>query len=262
MTQCTGAPADQWLEEYVAGTLPEAEALSFEEHYFACPVCLAQVEALEAAAGQVRDEPVDLPAAPGRLPVRSPIRWPVFAGALAATIVAAFLGFRIWQQGAAPAQGSSQSQPAMPQRAADLAQMADLALPPFRATTVRGESKKGRFDVGMQAYAAGNCPAAIDALARVPAASERATVAQFYAAACRMKLADYAGAAQGFEAIARAGDSAFQEAAMYYLAQTELARNDAGSARSELEQVVALDGDFALRARRQLNALPTGTPRN
>ena len=222
MTQCTGAPADRWLEEYVAGTLPEAEALRFEEHYFACPVCLAQVEALEAAAGEVKGEVIDLPQVTGRPAVQGPARWAFLVGALAATIVAAFLGIRVWQHLTPPGKAASQAPVVAPQRAADLAQMADRALPPFRATTVRGESKSGRFDAGMRAYAAGNCPAAIDALARVPAASERATVARFYAAACRMKLADYAGAAQGFKAIAEAGDSAFQEAAMYYLAQTEL----------------------------------------
>ena len=52
--QCTGAPAERWLEKYVAGTLAAADAEAFEEHYFDCPVCLAQLQAVQAAAEQMR----------------------------------------------------------------------------------------------------------------------------------------------------------------------------------------------------------------
>ena len=30
-------------EAYVAGTLPEAEQDAYEQHFFGCPACLAQV---------------------------------------------------------------------------------------------------------------------------------------------------------------------------------------------------------------------------
>ena len=62
MSHCTGAPAEQWLEQYVAGTLPDPEAQAFEEHYFDCPVCLAQLQALQAAAMQLRRNPAKIPA--------------------------------------------------------------------------------------------------------------------------------------------------------------------------------------------------------
>ena len=89
MTNCTGAPAEQFLESYLLGKLPDSEALIFEEHYFECPVCLAQVEALQAIAGKLRTAP--------RVQTRAPIPWPIrFAavGAIAAVLVAGFFVLR------------------------------------------------------------------------------------------------------------------------------------------------------------------------
>ena len=66
MTNCSGKQADDFLESYLAGTLPEAESQRFEEHYFDCPDCLAQVEALQAVAQQLRNRPVSVASSPAR----------------------------------------------------------------------------------------------------------------------------------------------------------------------------------------------------
>lgn len=56
-------------------------------------------------------------------------------------------------------------------------------------------------------------------------------------------------------AVAGAGDSPQQEAALYYLAQLALAREDGPAARKYLKQTIALRGDFEKRARAELSEL-------
>lgn len=261
MSTCTGAPATQFAEQYVTGILAEAEAIRFEDHFFECPICLKQVEAVQAMSAVVSREPVIRPksAFERLVPVGG------FA-ALAAVLLLGFVGFRLWRHSAASTGTATQAsanavqpqtseQKAGAAAQADLAQLADLKLPPFRGSTLRDETEDAGFERGMQAYATGDCPAAMEALSEVRAGSKRLLAAQFYTAACHMKSGDFVLAGREFEAIERTGEPTLQEAARYYLVQTALARNNAGRARRELERLVALHGDYEQRARRQLQAV-------
>jgi anti-sigma factor RsiW len=69
MIDCTRTLTDRCLERYIQGTLPELEAQQFEEHYFECPDCLAQAEALQALTRRLGTQ--------SRMPVMAPIPWPV-----------------------------------------------------------------------------------------------------------------------------------------------------------------------------------------
>lgn len=255
MTHCTGEPAERWLTAYIEGNLPEEEALLFEEHYFDCPACLAQVEALQAVALQVRNQP--------RSPLKRPIAWPIqFAalGAIAAMLMVSLVVLRArreaHQQATAAAQPAPQ-QPVSPAQApsaapAAVTQLADLALPAFLASNLRGESRNPDFEAGMKAYAERDCVGAVNALARVPAEDDDARAARFYSGVCQMHAGDLAGASQRLRSIAAAGDSPQQEAAYYYLAQIALAGNDPPAARGYLTHAVRLRGDFEARARAEL----------
>ena len=108
MTHCTGRPAEQLLESYLQGALNDAEAQGFEEHFFDCPVCLAQVEALQAVTHRLAKEP--------RLQSRKPIAWPVpprLWGAIAATLVCGFIGLCAWHPWTLPADHSAHAWSAM-----------------------------------------------------------------------------------------------------------------------------------------------------
>jgi len=91
MSQCTGRPADEWLEPYLQGTLPAREQEAFEEHYFDCPVCLAQVQALQAVQMQLAR--AENKAGVASLPSRAWSMLPgfVWAGLAAAGVVLAFI---------------------------------------------------------------------------------------------------------------------------------------------------------------------------
>jgi hypothetical protein len=268
MTHCTGAPAELWLERYIQGTLPDSESQQFEEHYFDCPVCLAQVEALQA----VRTRLAQLPA--NQIPAVQPpakkraqiISWPKAAAALvalAASLLIIFVGEHVLLPRLLPPnvtmntgpKSPPNSQPQANQHPPSISQLADLTLPPFRATNLRGENENANFAAGMKAYSVGDCRSALNPLSHVPASTSSARAAAFYSGVCQLHLGDLPAAATTLQRVVAAGDSPQQEAAYYYLAQVDLASNDAPAARQSLARTIALHGDLEQRAQRQSTAL-------
>jgi len=257
MTECTGTLTDRYLERYIQGTLPEDEAQQFEEHYFDCSACLAQVQALQAVALRLRNEP--------RKAARAPIPWPIRVAALtaiAAMLVIGFFTFRLKhtsppQQAvaAAPATPAAKPSPQPSLAAGAISRLADLTMPAFQASNLRGQAGDPHFDEGMKAYTRQDCQSTVKALSQVPAQDEDSLAAQFFMGVCQMRNGNLGTATRILESVANAGDSPQQEAALYYLAQVALERNDANSARRYLTRTVSLHGDFETRARAELNKL-------
>ena len=261
MTICTGTLAEQCALPYVEGTLPEFEAERFEEHYFNCPACLAHLEALQAVARELGRHPIEVPAGAA---ARTPFGWPsrVWAlGAVAALLVVGVFTYRmVVNQGAQPAVAHSTPAPApvatpaaaqAAPAAARASQLADLAMPAFVASSLRGASQDAHFEAGMNAYLKDNCRAAVADLAQVPAAAREARAAQFYLGVCQMHVGRRSAAAAALGSVAQAGDSPQQEAALYYMAQIALVNNDPARAHGYLRQTIALSGDLRARARAQ-----------
>jgi len=263
MSHCTGAPADHAALDYVEGTLAEAEAERFEEHYFDCEVCLAQVQTLQAAgAGLARQ--VAKPAAPTR--PEKVLSWPARAavGATAAILVIGVIAYKTMSSGPeppapaqsaapappAPAAVTKAAQPARSQPAAgrEAADFADLALPVFAAANLRGENGDEHFQAGMEAFGKGDCASALPDLAQVESSSRYTLAARFYSGACQMHEGKLGAAEETLKQVAGAGDSPQQESALYYLAQIALERNNASAAHRLLVQTIALKGDLERRA--------------
>jgi hypothetical protein len=271
MSNCIGAPAKQWLEQYVEGTLPEVEAENFENHYFDCPVCLGELQAVQAAQEALRHHPVPI-TAPKRI-FEWPVSWRplVGFGALAATLIAGVFAFRAVSHGpqnggnvAVTQPAPATSSPAQPNAApeqpaaqvAELSKLADLNLPNYQAPVLRGETEETAFERGMKQYVAGDCDGAMKTLSQVDQGGPDGLAAQFYSGVCRMHAGDMAGAAGALHHVASAGDSAYQESAYYYLAQIALAQSNAAEARRDLNHVVSLRGDLVHQARKQLSEIP------
>jgi len=263
MNPCDRVPAIENAASYMAGTLSQSEAEQFEDHYWNCPACLAYLQALEAVGDELAREPAPQ-VAPA--PKRRVLAWPVpvwALGAVAAAVVLAVVGVRTLgphtetpsQAQSAPA-GSTSSAPtaqiasSSPVRQA-ATELADLALPAFSGSTLRGAGMEAHFEEGMAAYSRGDCKGALSALAKVPAEDKQERKAQFYSALCRLHEGDLAGAEAGLRGVVDGGDSLELEAAFYYLAQIDLARNDAAGAHGYLVRTIALRGDLERRARLQ-----------
>jgi len=265
MIKCAGAPADRFLEPYFEGTLPEAEAQKFEEHYLGCQVCLAKLKALEAVALKLGARPR------GRL-----VRWPaglVAAGAIAATLLLVLLGRQMLIRPAAPLQQTAQTgaapraaAPALPTTEASvsrssLRQLADVRLPVFQLAHVRGQSENPAFEEGMRAYARHDCAGAVKELGHVKATDSDGTMARLYSGVCLMQQGETGPAAQNLKAAAQVAGSAEQEAAWYYLGQIALMKDDAALARRYLALAVAMHGNFESRARSELGRIPADRAR-
>lgn len=255
MKPCTGYPAEEWIELYLTGSLSEEQAQAFEEHYSDCPLCLERVQAAQAVAHALSKEPIPAPA--GR-PIGWFAGWKILATA-AALLLAAGVGYRVVTSHVESTHRSA-SEPAAPNRpapappAANIEELADLVLPPFRGSSLRGDVD-AHFDAGMKAYAAGHCSTAASLLSHVPADSSDSVAAQFYEGVCRMQVKDWNSASALLLLVASHGDSPQQEAAWYYAAQVALAQNHRKSAQFDLQSAIALHGDFEQRARHQLAIL-------
>jgi hypothetical protein len=142
-----------------------------------------------------------------------------------------------------------------------ISRLADLTLPAFQPPNLRGQVGDPHFDAGMKAYARQDCPSAVMDLSQVPTQDNDSLAAQFYTGVCQMHEGDLAAASSSLRRVESAGDSPQQEAALYYLAQIALARNDATAARHYLASTIALRGDFLTRARAQLAGIPAESAR-
>jgi hypothetical protein len=266
MRACSGERAEAVAEEYLRGDLPQAEALSFEEHCLECDACFEHVRVLEA----VRDTLVE------KHWMKPPVWAAVTMAAAAALIVA--VAVQHWYAGTshlsrpqsvsqvpvekqvAPPQPvqSTRPEPDAPKtgsKPTNLALLADKSLPPFRETQLRGASAGEHFESGMRAYAANDCATAIGELKRVPRSSDRGEAVVLYAGACQYQLRNLAAARASLTQLASNQDSPLTEVARYYLAQVELAQNHAAEARRWLNEVVSLHGDYEARASAQLKKI-------
>lgn len=258
MNDCIGAPAREWLERYVDGTLPDQDAQKFEEHYFDCPRCLAELEAVQAVQEQLRRHPVST------APRARVISWPVIVsfGAIAAALIVGLITLRMIRSPqpantyavAKPAPAASTS-PANAE--VQVAQLADLHPPAYHAAVLRDAEEDTPFKRGMRQYSKGDCPGAAKILAQVPFQSSDRLAAQFYSGVCRIQAGDLTGAQKMLHHVASAPDSPQQESAWYYLAQIALAQSNVFNARADLNRVILLRGDLEARARKQLAELPS-----
>jgi TolA-binding protein len=256
MTNCTGAPAEEMLEQYLQGTLPAQQLKEFEEHFFDCPVCLAKVEVLQAAKLELARHPVLIPTAPQVWSTRN-FAYAAIAAVLVIGVVLYYVHGR--RQESPPAAIASKAPPAQTGESKTvspaLTQMADLVLPAYVAPNSRGLEDDSKFAAGMAAYASGNCAKAITMLSRVARNDENSLAANFYSGVCQMHNGDLAAASKSLHLVADHGDSPQQEAAIYYLAQIALASNDTASARHYLDLTISLHGDFQRRAQAEIAKL-------
>jgi tetratricopeptide (TPR) repeat protein len=254
----------------VEGTLSKSEEERFEEHYFDCPVCLEYLEAVEAVASQLEQNPVKVEPVPARQ-LTAGWRWAwVFAGATV-VIAIGFVSFIGMQHPTAPSvltvkapvktQAPEVPRPTEKVSVTGPAQLADVAIPAYTAMALRGESRDEHFLAGMKAYQAGGYGEATTDLAQVPAESRDGLTARFYLGACQMHLNQLNRASATLNAIVAAGDSPEQEAALYYLAQIALVRHQVAEARMYLSRTIELHGDFEARARSQQHKLAAAIER-
>ncbi len=212
--------------DYVSGLLEADEMDAFEQHYFGCDACFADVGALRDAQKVL--------AKPRPSYAR---RWGYLA-AMAAGITA----MAIYISGDRPRPPQPQPQQASVPTAPGLTLLAKFEPPVYQEALHRG-GESATFARAMQRYQARDYPSAIQMLRR-----ESTPKAKFFLGASMLLSGDIEQGAATLGPLASGKANPYQEESLYLLANAALAQNDGGRAKAHLDALIALGGDWAARA--------------
>lgn len=279
MTACPRYPDDDPILRYVAGDLDEPELTAFEDHLFACDLCLARVERYQAAEQVLADRqlpvlPTIVSAGDGPAP-RSPRSVPVWMlGAMAASLVVVAGGLWSWQRTSgsldtqvvpiaartapAPAVAESTAAPSnvSSSTALQVAVLAMVTPPPYLPLTTRGEaSAAARFAEAMKAYTEQDWPTAAKGLASV-----NSSEARFYQGVADLMRGDGESAATALEAVRKSGVEPYARESVFYLGKAALQRGDVAAARQAFTAARTAGASTAREADRLLTALSEIAP--
>jgi hypothetical protein len=281
---CPRRSGHELADAYVAGTLSDAERDAFEQHFFGCADCLAQVQMLQEARDALRHAPAVGLASPPPAAAFTTARW--LGLALAASLVAASAW---WWQGRArdpgppavavgpatptpraPAPASPGSPPAAspdtpqpmnpvetPSRRTVLAQLARVVPPRYVPITVRGGSgpAPGTFDAAMAHYVAGRHREAAAALQTLAEAAPADPGIAFFLGISELMLGRTGAARDALARAVSADVQPYADEAHFYLAKVHLAEGAVDLARRELEYAVRHEAGPEGEAQRILGAL-------
>jgi anti-sigma factor RsiW len=270
-------------DAYVAGTLKDPDQSAFEEHYFTCPECFAQVRLLQ----EVRDGLRVVPPRPTAHNAHArPWRSAPWIGlAAAAALLAAFV---YWYRDDAPPQARQQpaqvpaaspgveepappavaanpakeplppAAPASPTRRQMLQQLAMMVPPRYVPLAVRGgEPSADRFDAAMRYYVAGRHREAARDLGALAADRPADPGVAFFLGISELASGRPVAAREALGRAAGMGVPPYADEAHFYLAKAALALDDVDEARRELGIAVAHEAGPEGEAARILAALDT-----
>jgi len=240
---CQEVITDNLIERYLQGTLDSQLRDEFEDHYFACESCHAQLQTAQAILPVLAQIPP--PAAP-RKPW-SKLPWVGMAAAAAITVV--FLSSP--RQSPPPTPVATTLPPAAPALPAALL-LSEIQPAPYAPTLFRdGANSPGpAFAAAMRLYQDRQWEKAAQALTADAQQSPPNPAALHFAGISQL-LAGHPEAALGAldRVIALGENSPFEEEARFYRAQALLLRNRRPEARQELQRLVEGRGDYEAPAR-------------
>ena len=251
--ECPGVRQEEVVERYLRGLLGPQERESFEEHYFACDQCFADLQAhralqaeLASSAPRIRATPVSVPSRP---------RWK-FALAAAAVLVLGVLGtLRALRQVSSPAALVQSSKPAP--SGPSLSDLARFDPPAYTPAILRGPQSDAtrEFRTAMARYQSHDYAAAIPRLRAAAKLNPRDPGTTFFLGVSLLLTNQADDGIAALQQTIALGDTPFLEEAHYYLAEAFLRKGDVAAARRELDEVLRLKGDQENQARQLLQQL-------
>ena len=247
--KCQEIQQNETGERYLRGRLPEAERDAYEEHYLGCERCFAELETLRLLeaeltrqAPQIRAEAIARP--PG-------VKWFWFAiPALAALAAVGLFVMRPANPVPAAAPPATVAQVSKPAPSPLLA-LAQYEAPAYQEAYLRGTDVTPLFRQAMSAYQVQDYANAMKTLRT--AGSDTRTL--FFLAACELLNGEAAAARATAGRVLAGGETPYLEETYFLRAKANLALGDAAAATSDLEKLIALEGDWAARGRALLAQL-------
>jgi len=248
---CALPNREELVEGYLTGSLAPRERESFEDHYFGCEQCFTTLQAhrvlqaeLSAGGTQVRVIPVPTPGY---------WRWTAAMATVAIVVVAA-LGIR-WGMGRGPSPTvpptqTTQSGPP----GASLTELARIDPPTYRPAVLRGAQDEAarKFRAAMKEYQHGRYNLAVPGLRDAAKLAPEDTAARFFLGVSYLLSGQKDDGIAALQHCVALGDTPYLEEAHYYLAKAFLSKGDLAAARRELEEVIRLNGNLEIEARRLL----------
>lgn len=251
---CKEVQNGEVVERYLANQLPDAEKEAFEQHYFACDRCFAELEAarsvqqaLESRAPAIRDAQQA-----GRS--RSTYSWVALLAVAASLIIA--IGI-VWRTTQASLERAAVHAPATAPKSPDYTELARVTPPVYNPPNLRSSVSpdEAAFRAAMESYRAHDYAAAIAPLQAVTSAGLKDPAPHFYLAACYLLTGHAAAAVPELQSVLKLKDARFEEEAHLLLAKAWLQQNQPQPAREELQKIAGQTGDFTAEAKALLAKL-------
>jgi Putative zinc-finger len=247
---CSQVRSENLIERYLDGKLAGPDRDAFEEHYFNCEDCFAQLEAARAAQPVLREMGIAEELKKPNLT----IGW-IAAGVAAAVIAWALIDTSI----SSPPVVATKTESAKP-----LLALSEIEPPPYTATVLRGQEEnpgKQAFRAAMASYSKHDWAATQLELTHVLREYPGQADALYFRGIARLMAGNAVDAFGDLsEVIKRGAATPYEEEARYYDAQALLVLSSAGPARQQLESVIQMHGDYEAKARALLQRQsPTAT---
>jgi tetratricopeptide (TPR) repeat protein len=129
-------------------------------------------------------------------------------------------------------------------------ELAQLTPPPAIASVLRSENaeENPHRAQAFELYRSGDYKGAAERFENVVRDDAEDALAAFYLGVAWMQEQGFERAIKALALAAEAGHGLLQERALWYLANAQLATEDARSARETLQRLIALEGDYLLNA--------------
>jgi tetratricopeptide (TPR) repeat protein len=245
--------SSELAERYLRGSLSEEDATRYEDHFFACESCFAELKALEALQ-------LELARTRHAVEAQARVSRPVFWMAAAAAVLVLASGAALYLTRG----GASRVEPESGTKASTLAELARIEPPRWTSTRLRGaENEAGRrFREAMELYAKGEWSAALPALREASRLDPEAAHVSFYLGVCALLAGEHTEGVGNLRKVVSLGETPFLEESRFYVAKAYLGSGDLAAAQAELQATVELGGPRLDEARKLLEELETIRPRS
>lgn len=235
---CTAPDKGRLLEDYLNGELTEAQAASFEEHYFGCSACLEAIRVRQSGVHAL-----------ARLSRAAPARMRLWWGVVAAALVIGATLYVVRRNGSPILSGRSS--------AASLAELSHAEPPKYAPTIAGGSDDEPRrlFVEAMRYYSAGDVDRAVAGLETSWRGDSARPETGFYLGAAFLVTNRVDRAIEALRTTVTLGESPFLERSKVLLAKAYLRREAIDEARRELREVVEGGGELRGEAARLLEGI-------
>ncbi|HEY2934299.1 MAG TPA: tetratricopeptide repeat protein [Acidobacteriota bacterium] len=249
---CRDIETQEMIDKYLRDRLSERETEEFEQHYFGCARCFAELQWRHAAVLELNVNKNSLKALPKRAP-RVLAKWRIPLAAAATILLAAIALFRFYHPQmpvpSAPVRNASPNAGAPAGASDQNAKLQQLAMieeaPPYVPSSSRGgEGSRAleRFKQGMEKYVKGKYADAIPSLEQAARLDPKHLPATFYLGICYLMTDQTDYAVSKLSRLTQSDSNPFGEESHWFLAKAYLRKQDLASAKRELNSVIAAGG--------------------